>query len=92
MVIYMKIDDIKGKEVIDGAGNKIGEVEDLDLDLKNRSINGLVLREGGITAKIKSGDKRIIPCDMVDKIGDKVLLKKQGDLTQEDLDVITGGE
>ncbi|MGZ7118036.1 MAG: PRC-barrel domain-containing protein, partial [Methanobacterium sp.] len=25
----MKIDDIKGKEVIDGNGNKVGEVEDI---------------------------------------------------------------
>ena len=87
----MKIDDIKGKEVIDGKGNKIGEVEDLDLDLKNQKIEGIVLREGGIAAKIKSGDTKIIPCKMIETIGDKVLLKK-GSISQEDLDVITGGE
>ena len=87
----MKIDDIKGKEVIDGKGNKIGEVEDIDLDLKNEKIEGLVLREGGIAAKIKAGDTRIIPCNMIKTIGDKVLLKKEP-LSQEDLDVVTGGE
>ncbi len=86
----MKIDDIKGKEVIDGNGNKIGEVEDIDLDLKNQIIEGLVLREGGIAAKIKSGETRTIPCDMIETIGDKVLLRKQVD--KRNLDVITGGE
>lgn len=87
----MKIDDIKGKEVVDSEGNKIGEVEDIDLDLKSRRVEGLVLREGGISSKIGFGDKKTIPCDMVDKIGDKILLKGRG-LTQEELDVITGGE
>ena len=89
--VKMKIDEIKGKEVIDGKGNKIGEVEDIDLDLKNEKIEGLVLREGGIAAKIKVGDTRTIPCNMIETIGDKVLLKKEP-LSQEDLDVITGGE
>lgn len=88
----MKIDDIKGKEVIDGEGNKIGEVDDLDLDLRKRMVSGLVLRDSGITGKIKPGHKRVIPCGMIDTIGDKVLLKRKGSLTQKDLDVITGGE
>jgi sporulation protein YlmC with PRC-barrel domain len=88
----MKIDDIKGKEVIDSQGNRIGEVEDIDLNLRSRTIEGLVLREGGLTAKIGLGDKRTIPCNMVDKIGEKVLLKTKGSLSQHDLDVITGGE
>ena len=87
----MKIDDIKGKEVIDGKGNKIGEVEDLDIDLKNQRIDGLVLREGGISARIRSSDTRKIPCSMIQTIGDKVLLKKES-ISQENLDVITGGE
>jgi sporulation protein YlmC with PRC-barrel domain len=88
----MKIDDIKGKEVIDGNGNKIGEVEDIDLDLRSRKVEGLVLREGGLTAKIGLGDKRTVPCSMIDKIGEKILLKGKGSLSQHDLDVITGGE
>ena len=88
----MKIDDIKGKEVIDSRGNRIGEVEDIDLDLRSRRIGGIVLREGGLTAKLgMGGDTRTIPCDMIDTIGEKILLKGKS-LTQEDLDVITGGE
>ena len=91
MVINMKIDDIKGKEVIDDKGNVIGEVEDMDLDFRNRRIDGLVLREGGLTGKIGRGETKVIPCNMIETIGEKVLLKGKP-LTQEDLDVITGGE
>lgn len=88
----MKIDEIKGKEVIDGEGNKVGEVEDVDIDLRNRRIEGVILREGGLSAKLGLGDKRTVPCSMIDRIGDKVLLKRKKPLSQEDLDVITGGE
>ncbi|MGB9936552.1 MAG: PRC-barrel domain-containing protein [Methanobacterium sp.] len=87
----MKIDEIKGKEVVDGEGNKIGEVSDIDLNLRNRTIDGIVLREGGIGSKIGMGEERIIPCSMIDKIGDKVLLRR-GKLSIHDLDVVTGGE
>lgn len=90
--INMKIDDIKGKEVIDSKGNKIGEVEDIDLDLRNRRIEGLVLREGGLAGKIGRGDTKLIPCNMVDTIGEKILLKEGKPLSIHDLDVITGGE
>lgn len=87
----MKIDEIKGKEVIDDKGNIVGEVEDIDLDFKNRKIEGLVLRESGITGKIGRGETKLIPCNMVDAIGEKVLLKGKP-LSQEELDIITGGE
>lgn len=88
----MKIDEIKGKDVIDTEGNKIGEVEDLELDLSNRRIEGIVLREGSLSAKIGLGEQRTIPCSMVDKIGDKVLLRSGRGRSLQDLDVITGGE
>ena len=87
----MKIDEIKGKEVIDNNGNKIGEVSDIELDLRNRRIEGIIYREGGISSKVGMGKEQTIPCDMIDKIGDKVLLRRKG-LTQHELDVITGGE
>lgn len=87
----MKINEIKGKEVIDDNGNKIGEVSDIELDLRNRRIEGIVYREGSISSKVGMGKEQTIPCDMVDKIGDKVLLRRKG-LSQHELDVITGGE
>ncbi len=71
----MKINEIKGKDVIDTQGNKIGEVEDLELDLRNRKIEAIILREGNLSAKVGVGEERTIPCSMVDKIGDKILLR-----------------
>ena len=91
MVINVKVDDVKGKEVIDEKGNIVGEVEDIDLDFRNRRIEGLVLRESGLTGKIGRGETKVVPCNMIDAIGEKVLLKGKP-LTQEDLDIITGGE
>jgi len=87
----MKIDEIKGKEIVDANGDKIGEVSDVELDLRNRRIEGIVCRGGGISSKVGMGEERLVPCSMVDTIGDKVLLKSKG-LSQEELDVITGGE
>ncbi len=87
----MRIDDIKGKEVVDDRGNRIGEVEDIDLDLRSRRIGGLVIREGGFTAKLRIGDTRVIPCSMIQTIGDKILLKEEKPLTQEELNT-TGRE
>lgn len=88
----MKINEIKGKDVIDAEGNKIGEVDDLELDLRNRRIEGIILREGSISAKVGLGEEKTIPCNMVDKIGDKVLLRRGSGRSLSDLDVITGGE
>jgi len=88
----MKIDEIKGKDVIDAEGNKIGVVDDLELDLGNRRIEGIILREGGISAKVGMGEEKTIPCSMVDKIGDKILLRRGSAGSLHDLDVITGGE
>lgn len=90
-MVNVKIDDIKGKEVIDDKGNIVGEVEDIDLDFKNLRIEGLVLRESGLTGKIGRGETKIIPCSMVDAIGEKVLLKGKP-VTQEELDITTGEE
>ena len=90
-MINVKIDDIKGKEVIDDKGNIVGEVEDIDLDFKNLRIEGLVLRESGLTGKIGRGETKVVPCSMIDAIGEKVLLKGKP-VTQEELDITTGEE
>lgn len=72
----MKIEEIKGKEIVDANGNRIGEVSDIELDLRNRKIEGIVCRGGGISSKVGMGKEQLVPCNMVDTIGDKVLLKK----------------
>jgi len=72
----MKIsDELLGKNVIDGSGDQIGFVEDVVWDFKNNKVESFVLKEGGISAKIGLGDKKIVPYEMIETIGDNVLIK-----------------
>ena len=72
----MKIsDELIGKDVIDGSGDQIGFVEDVEWNFKNNRVESFILKEGGISAKIGLGDKKIVPYEMIETIGDKVLIK-----------------
>jgi sporulation protein YlmC with PRC-barrel domain len=58
------VDELKGKEVIDDKGNKVGNVND---------VESLIVTEGvGPSAKIGRGEKRIIPYEKIHSIGEKV--------------------
>ncbi len=70
----MKIkDDLVGRDVLDATGHKIGEVDDVDVDFDNERISAIILHEGGI---LRSKDK-IIPYNMVEAVGERVILKKE---------------
>ncbi|HSP89187.1 MAG TPA: PRC-barrel domain-containing protein [Ignavibacteriaceae bacterium] len=72
----MKIEDeLIGKEVIDESGDVVGIVKDVEWDFKSKMVESIELKEGGISAKIGLGEKKIVPISMVDQIGDKVLIK-----------------
>ena len=72
----MKIDsELVGKEVIDASGDQIGVVKDVEWDFDSKRVESIELDEGSISSKIGLGDKKIIPIDMVNEIGDKVLIK-----------------
>ncbi len=72
----MKIkDELLGKEVIDESGDQVGLVEDVEWDFETNRINSIVLKEAGISAKIGLGDKKILSYEMIDAIGDKLLIK-----------------
>jgi sporulation protein YlmC with PRC-barrel domain len=43
--------------------------------LKTNRVESVILREGGVSAKVGLGEKRVVDFNMVDTIGDKVLLK-----------------
>jgi len=73
----MKIaDELKGKEVVDDNGNKVGEISDVDWNPESNRVESIVVTEGGASAKIGMGEKRIISYSDVDSIGEKVLLKR----------------
>ena len=73
----MKIaDELKGKEVVDNSGNKVGEINDVEWNPETNMVESIIITEGGASAKIGMGEKRIISYNDVDSIGEKVLLKR----------------
>ena len=71
----MKIsDELKGKEVVDAAGNKVGEINDAEWDPQTNKVESLIVTEGGASAKLGMGKKIEIPYSEIKTIGDKVLL------------------
>ncbi len=72
----MKIsDELLGKEVIDEAGDIIGILKDVEWDPNSNKIETLILKEGTISAKMGLGEKKIVPYEMVDTIGEKILIQ-----------------
>lgn len=69
------VDELKGKDVIDNSGDKIGEVNDVEWNPQTNRIESVILREGGASAKVGLGEKRVVEFNQIDTIGEKVLLK-----------------
>ncbi len=72
----MKIsDELKGKEVIDENGDKVGEVSDVEWNPQMNMVESLIVSEGK-AAKIGVGEKKVIAFEDINTIGEKVLLKR----------------
>ncbi len=72
------VDELKGKEVIDDKGDKVGNVSDVEWNPETNKVESLIVTEGGgPSAKIGRREKRIIPYEKIHSIGEKVLLKEQ---------------
>ncbi len=72
----MKInEEMIGKDVIDESGDQVGIIKDVEWNPQTKMVEYVLLAEGGISAKLGLGDKKLIPIDMVENIGDKVLIK-----------------
>jgi sporulation protein YlmC with PRC-barrel domain len=68
-------DELIGKDVIDGSGDQVGIVNDVNWDFDMNKVISIHMKEAGITAKIGLGDKKIVPYEMIETIGDNVLIK-----------------
>lgn len=64
----MKAKDLFGKQVIDANAKVVGKIVDVDLDIEEATITGILVKKGW-TKKVTISPKN------VDIIGDKVLLK-----------------
>ena len=62
----MKTGGFFGKEVLDVNANKIGKVNDIELDLMEGTVSHIIVKAGLKTYHIG--------VDNIDKIGDKILL------------------
>lgn len=72
------LDDIIGKEILDSSGNIVGKVKDIDFDTSSNKINSMIITKTGSRKKIMSSDnEEIIPFEMIDHIGDKIILKQE---------------
>ena len=64
----MKAKELFGKQVIDADAKVVGKIVDIDLDIEEATITGILVRKG-------CTKKATISPRSVDIIGDKVLLK-----------------
>ena len=71
-------EQIKGKEVIDSTAMVVGKVKDVEINWDDNQIVAIVLGEGGISESLGlSKDEKFVQYDMVNHIGDKILLKER---------------
>lgn len=71
-------DELKGKEVLNDEGDKIGEVSDVEWNPQTNMVESIIITEGGASAKVGMGKKREVAFNNVKTIGEKVLLKGRG--------------
>jgi len=83
------IDEIIGKEVLDSSAIVIGKVKDVEIDFETKTLISFVLGKGGISEGLGlSKGETIVPYEMINKIGDKILLKtvqEESSETEEDI-------
>ncbi|MGB9980097.1 PRC-barrel domain-containing protein [Methanobacterium sp.] len=72
----MRAKDLNGKDIVDPSGDKVGEVDDIEIDPMTKSVTAILAKEGSLSSKLGMGEKRTIPVDMIEAIGDNVLLKR----------------
>lgn len=74
------LDDLIGKEILDNEANIIGKVKDIEINAANSKIESIISVEeikktfGHETKETK------IPFEMVQSIGDKIILKRENDI------------
>ena len=68
----MNTSEILGKQVLDKSGNNVGKVVDIDINLPQWTVHHMMLKIGMIK-------KLSIGINIIDKVGDKIILKITSD-------------
>ena len=72
------MEEIIGKEVLDGSAMIIGRVKDIEVDEKTNQMDAFIISKGGISESLGlSGNDIVIPFTRVKQIGDKILLEAE---------------
>ncbi|MCZ8511243.1 YlmC/YmxH family sporulation protein [Paenibacillus filicis] len=89
----MKISDFQTKDVINIVdGKRLGQVSDLELDLRNGRIDAIVVPSSGrFFGWFGNGTDVVIPWKNIVKIGMDVVLVKLEDLRSYRQDEVRGG-
>lgn len=82
-VINLRImEEIIGKEVLDGSAMIIGKVKDIEVNRETNEIEAFIIGKGGISESLGlGGDEIIIPYVKIKQIGDKILLENDMEFT-----------
>ena len=70
--------DMHGKEVIDSYGNVLGKVNNISWDKSTNEVKFFEIGSGGIMEMLGRGEKKILPFDIIETIGEKILIKTIG--------------
>jgi sporulation protein YlmC with PRC-barrel domain len=70
--------DMHGKEVIDSYGNVLGKVNNISWDKSTNEIKFFEIGSGGIMEMLGRGETKILPFDIIETIGEKILIKTIG--------------
>jgi YlmC/YmxH family sporulation protein len=81
----MKISELQTKDVVSIVdGKKLGQIQDLELDLKHGTIKAVVVpTEQKLFSWLSGGQEVVIPWHQIVKIGSDVILVQLGDRYQE---------
>jgi YlmC/YmxH family sporulation protein len=81
----MKISELQAKDVVNIAdGKKLGQIQDLELDLKQGVVKAIVVpTEQKLFSWLSSGQEVVIPWNQIVKIGSDVILVRLGNRYQE---------
>lgn len=70
------VKELVGKEVLTNDVTIMGKIVDVDIDIEDETIESIIVSKGGIQETLNiSKSELVIPFDMINKIGDKVILK-----------------
>ena len=70
------VKELVGKEVLGNDIISMGKVVDVEVDLGDNLIESIIVSKGGIQESLNiSKSELVIPFDMINKIGDKIILK-----------------